>query len=79
MINSTGSVEINRSIEGVCIRANERVAKWSEIFVEHEVANRTPDVVAAGLFCFSGSVAGFRFSGIIEFFAGPQHATGNEI
>jgi hypothetical protein len=79
MINSTDAVEINKSIEDVFIRTNESVAKWSEIFVEHEVKSRTPDIVADDLFCFSGSVAGFRFSGIIEFFAGPQHATGDEV
>ena len=32
-----------------------------------------------GLFGFSGTVAGFRFSGFIEFIAGPQHAAGDEV
>jgi len=33
----------------------------------------------AGLFCFSGTVAEFRFSGVIKFIAGPQHAAGDQI
>ena len=32
-----------------------------------------------GLFGFSGTVAGFRFSGVIEFIAGPQHAAGDQV
>jgi|GEM_PF-6716817 hypothetical protein len=34
MMNSTGAVEINRSVDDVFIWTNEIVAKWHEIVVE---------------------------------------------
>ncbi|HIA63955.1 MAG TPA: hypothetical protein EYN93_13880 [Planctomycetaceae bacterium] len=47
MMHSTGSVEIDKPIEDVFIWTNESVAKWSEIVVEDEVINRTPDIVGS--------------------------------
>ena len=47
MIHSIGSVEIEHPIEDVFIWTNESVAKWSEIVIEDEVINRTPDIVGS--------------------------------